>query len=221
MKVLVACEFSGTVRDAFIRQGHEAVSCDLLDSEAPGPHYKGDVFDIIDDGWDLMIAHPPCTYLTISAEWCYSDNPGRNMKPGTLIGAERRAAREEAIEFFRRLLGAKKIKKKAIENPVGVISSRIRKPNQIIQPHQFGHDASKATCLWLEGLPLLQPTISIPGRVVGINKRGQPIYRWENQTDSGQNRLPPSEDRWKKRSETYAGIANAMAVQWGGMFEFN
>ncbi len=142
MKVLIACEYSGRVRDAFIARGHDAISCDLLPTDSPGPHYQGDVFDIIEDGFDLMIAHPPCTYLTCSAEWAYKDEQKKNIKPGTLIGAERRAAREEAIEFFMNLANAN-IEKIAIENPVGVMSSRWRKPDQFIQPYEYGHDASK------------------------------------------------------------------------------
>lgn len=196
MKVLVACEYSGRVRDAFLRRGHDAISCDLLPSDAPGPHYHGDVFDIINDGWDLMIAHPPCTYLSVSGmHW-------------TTRGLRDPALTEEAIEFVRRLMAAP-IEKIAVENPVSIISSRIRQPDQIIHPWMFGHDASKKTCLWLKGLLPLKETNPVPPRVVD----GRP--RWGNQTDSGQNKLPPSADRWKKRSETYPGIAEAMAEQWG------
>lgn len=270
MRVLIACEYSGAVRDAFLAHGHDAMSCDLLPTDVPGPHYQGDVRDVLDgwkpvqftaycdpygDGWcqvndcdpdecqcygptqdgieymekdgvlfgrpedrphwDLMIAHPPCTYLTIAAEWAYKDVQTKRIKTGTLIGAERRAAREEALSFVLELASAP-IPRIAIENPVGVLSSRWRKPDQIIQPWQYGHDASKATCLWLKGLPLLRETNRVPGRIVGEDKRGNTVMRWANQTDSGQNRLPPSEDRWKIRSETYAGIAAAMADQWGG-----
>ena len=193
MKVLVACEFSGTVRDAFISMGHKATSCDLLPSDTPGPHYCGDVRDVIDIGWDLMIAHPPCTYLAVSGlHW-------NKRRP------ERAKLTEEALDFVRLLLDAP-IPRIALENPVGCISSRIRKPDQIIQPWQFGHDASKATCLWLKGLPLLQHTEVLPG--------GRQARR-ANQTASGQNKLPPSADRWKLRSLTYPGIAKAMAEQWG------
>ena len=198
MKILVACEYSGTVRDAFIRGGHEAMSCDLLPTDAPGPHYQGDVMDIIGDGWDLMVAHPPCTYLSVSGmHW-------------TTRGLRDPQLTEDALEFVRQLMAAP-IPRIAIENPVSVISSRIRKPDQIITPYQFGHDASKKTCLWLKGLPLLRPTQFIEPRIVN----GKP--RWGNQTDSGQNKLPPSADRWKIRSETYTGIANAMADQWGSL----
>jgi hypothetical protein len=198
MKVLVACEYSGTVRDAFIAKGHEAVSCDLLPTDKPGPHYQGDVQDIIKDGWDLMIAHPPCTYLSVSGmHWT-----SRGLRDPQLT--------EDALSFVRLLLGAP-IKRIALENPVSVVSSRIRKPDQIINPWQFGHDASKKTCLWLKELPLLKPTQIVEPRMVNGKAR------WGNQTNSGQNRLGPSEDRWKIRSETYVGIANAMAEQWGGL----
>ena len=195
MRLLVACEYSGTVRDAFIRAGHDAMSCDLLPTDAAGPHYQGDVFDIINDGWDMMIAHPPCTYLSVSGmHWT-----ARGLRDPKLT--------EDALEFVQRLMDAP-IARIAVENPISVISSRIRKPDQIINPWQFGHDASKRTCLWLKNLPLLVPTKIIEPRIVNGKKR------WANQTDSGQNRLPPSDDRWKIRSETYTGIADAMAQQW-------
>jgi hypothetical protein len=197
MKVLVACEYSGTVRDAFIRAGHYALSCDLLPTDSPiGDHYQGNVLDILDHGWDLMIAHPPCTYLCSS---------GLHWNKRTL---GRAAKTEEALEFVQVLLDAP-IPKIALENPIGCISTRIRKPDQTIQPYQFGDDASKATCLWLKGLPPLRATQFVEPRIVN----GKP--RWANQTDSGQNRLPPSADRWKIRSETYVGIAEAMVSQWG------
>jgi hypothetical protein len=196
MRILVACEYSGVVRDAFIARGHDAVSCDLLQTEAYGPHYKGDVRDIINDGWDMMIAHPPCTYLCSSGLHWNKRVEGRAEKT------------EEALEFVAMLLGSR-IPHIALENPIGCISTRIRKSDQTIQPWQFGHDASKATCLWLKNLPPLAPTSIVQPRIVGGKKR------WGNQTDSGQNRLPPSEDRWKIRSTTYQGIADAMADQWG------
>jgi hypothetical protein len=196
MRVLVACEYSGTVRDAFIRAGHYAMSCDLLPSESTiGDHYQGNVLDILDHGWDLMIAHPPCTYL------CSSGLHWNKRKP------ERAQHTEEALDFVRTLLDAP-IPKIALENPIGCISTRIRKPTQTIQPYHFGDDASKSTCLWLKGLPYLLPTDFVEPRIVNGKRR------WANQTDSGQNRLPPSPDRWKIRSETYIGIANAMAKQW-------
>lgn len=196
MKVLVACEYSGAVRDAFIAKGHEALSCDLLPTDSPGPHYQGDVMDIINDGWDLMIAHPPCTYLSVSGmHW-------------TTRGLRDPQLTEDALDFVRLLLNAP-IERIALENPVSVISSRIRKPDQIITPYMFGHDASKKTCLWLKGLAPLKPTEMVAPRIVDGKKR------WGNQTDSGQNKLAPSADRWKIRSETYKGIAEAMASQWG------
>lgn len=198
MKVLVGCEYSGTVRDAFIRAGHDAMSCDLLPSEAPGPHYQGDVFDIINDGWDLMVAHPPCTYLSVSGmHWT-----SRGLRDPKLT--------EDALDFVQRLMDCK-IPKWALENPVSIISSRIRKPDQVIHPYEFGHDASKKTCLWLKGLPALRGTSYIEPRIVEGKKR------WANQTDSGQNKLPPSADRWKLRSATYKGIAEAMASQWSNL----
>ena len=196
MRVLIACEYSGTVRDAFRAAGHDAVSCDLLPTDSPGPHYQGDVFDIIRDGWDMMIAHPPCTYL------CSSGLHWNKRRP------ERAAQTEAALAFVEALLDAP-IPRIALENPIGCIGTRIRKADQTIQPWQFGHDASKATCLWLKGLPPLTPTQTIAPRLVGGRKR------WGNQTDSGQNKLPPSADRWKIRSATYQGIADAMAAQWG------
>lgn len=196
MRVLVACEYSGRVRDAFAARGHDAMSCDLLPTDVPGKHYQGDIFDVIDAGWDLMIAHPPCTYLCSSGlHW------------NTRIDG-RQALTDEALAFVKRLLDAP-IKRIALENPIGCISSQIRKPDQTIQPYQFGHDASKSTCLWLKNLPVLTPTELIAPRIVAGKRR------WANQTDSGQNKLPPSADRWKIRSETYQGIAAAMAAQWG------
>ena len=198
MKVLVACEYSGRVRDAFIAKGHDAISCDLLPTDVPGPHYQGDVLELIRrESFDLMVAHPPCTDLCSSGLHWNNRVPGRAEKT------------EEALEFVRALLfcGIPKI---ALENPQGCIGTRIRKSDQVIQPWQFGHDASKSTHLWLKGLTPLRPTSIIEPRLVDGKKR------WANQTDSGQNRLGPSEDRWKIRSETYAGIAEAMASQWGG-----
>lgn len=213
LRVLIGCEFSATVRLAFAAAGHNAWSCDLLPSSVTGQHIRGDVREVLNDEWDLGIFHPPCTFLTISAEWAYGDGPyHQKVKPETLVGAARRAAREEAVEFFRALWNAP-IPHIAIENPIGVISSRICKPHQIIQPHWFGHDASKATCLWLKNLPLLKPTSCVLPRLVD----GKP--RWNNQTDTGQNRLSPSIDRWAKRSLTYPGVAAAFAVQWGTYIE--
>ena len=197
MRVIIGCESSGTVRDAFIRAGHDAMSCDMLPTEKPGPHYQGDVRDVLGDGWDLLIGHPPCTYLSVSGmHW-------------TTRGLRDPKLTEDALAFARLLMDAP-ISKIAIENPVSIISSRIRKPDQIIQPYEFGHDASKKTCLWLKNLPLLRPTEYVEPRVVDGKRR------WANQTDSGQNKLAPSADRWKLRSKTYQGIADAMAQQWGG-----
>jgi len=181
MRVLVACEYSGTVRDAFRARGHDAMSCDLLPTDVPGPHYQDDVQEILRDGWDLMIAHPPCTHLAVSgARWFHL----------------KRQEQAEALDFVRLLMDAP-IPRIAVENPVSVISSRIRKPDQIIQPWQFGHGETKATCLWLKGLPALKPTNVVDGREARVH------------------RLPPSADRWKIRSTTYSGIAAAMADQWG------
>lgn len=201
MKVLVACEFSGVVREAFRVLGHNAWSCDLLPADDQSPfHLEGDVIQRLDYGWDLMIAHPPCTYLSVSGlHW-------NKRKP------ERQRKTEEAIDFVRILLEAP-IERIALENPIGCLSTRIRKPDQIIQPYQFGHDASKSTCLWLKNLPPLQPTCYIEPRIVDGKKR------WSNQTNSGQNRLGPSPDRWKLRSITYQGIAQAMANQWSDLKE--
>jgi hypothetical protein len=196
MRVLVACEYSGTVRDAFRARGHDAISCDLLPTDVPGPHYQGDVQEILRDGWDLMIAHPPCTYLSVSGmHW-------------TRRGLLDEQLTHSALMFVHILMDAP-IRRIAVENPVSMISTWIRKPEQIIQPWMFGHDASKKTCLWLQNLPLLRPTQIVEPRIVNGRKR------WGNQTDSGQNRLSPSPDRWKIRSATYAGIAAAMADQWG------
>lgn len=196
MKVLVACESSGTVRDAFIRKGHTAFSCDMLPSDDNSIfHYECDVREVLYDDWDLIIAHPPCTYLSVSGlHW-------NKRRP------ERAAKTEEAVKFFMMFADLKV--PYCIENPVCCMSTRWRKPDQIIQPYEYGHDASKKTCLWLQDLPLLQGTEYIKPRIVD-NKP-----RWANQTDSGQNNLPPSKDRWKIRSKTFQGIANAMAEQWG------
>lgn len=196
MKVLVACESSGVVRDAFIKKGHDAISCDLLPSQVNGPHYTGNVLDILHDDWDLLIAHPPCTYLASSGmHW-------------TTRGLRDPKLTEDALEFVNTLLNAP-IHKICIENPVGVISTRIKKPTQYIQPYMFGHDASKKTGLWLKNLSQLSPTICVNPRIVNGKKR------WANQTDSGQNALPPSKNRWQLRSNTYQGIADAMANTWG------
>jgi len=183
MKVLVACEYSGRVRDAFAAQGHEAISCDLLPTEQPGQHYQGDVFDIINDGFDLMIAHPPCTHLAVSGARHFAEK----RKSGV---------QQAALEFVRKLLDAD-INQICLENPISIISTKIRKPDQIIQPWQFGHGETKATCLWLKNLPLLVPSKIVDGREARIHH------------------MPPSKNRWKERSRTYMGVAEAMANQWG------
>ena len=180
-RVLVACEFSGAVRDAFLAEGHDALSCDLLPSETSGPHYQGDVRDVLGDGWDMMIAFPPCTHLAASGARWFS---------------EKRQQQAEAIEFVRMLLSAP-IPRIALENPVGIISTHIRRPDQVVQPWMFGHGETKATCLWLKGLPLLDPTNI-------VNGREQRVWR-----------MPPSSHRAMDRSRTYPGIAEAMARQWG------
>lgn len=188
MRVLVACEYSGRVRDAFLRAGHEAMSCDLLPTDEPGPHYQGDIRDVLYVGpmslpWDLMIAHPPCTHLAVS---------GARWFKGKLT------EQAEALEFVRMLMDAP-IERIAIENPISIISSRIRKPDQVIQPWQYGHGETKATCLWLKGLPKLTPTNIVEGREARVH------------------RMPPGPDRWKERSRTFEGVAAAMAAQWGGL----
>jgi site-specific DNA-cytosine methylase len=181
MRVLVACEFSGAVREAFRAQGHDAWSCDLLEPEVPGQHIQGDVLDVLSDGWDLMVAHPPCTHLAVSgARWW----------------ADKQQEQADALEFVRALMAAP-IERIAVENPVSKISSAIRRPDQIVQPWQFGHGETKATCLWLKGLPKLRPTDVVEGREAKVH------------------RMPPGPNRWRERSRTYAGIAAAMANQWG------
>jgi len=192
MRVLIACEYSGTVRDAFIAQGHEAMSCDLLPTDRPGPHYQGDIADILVHDWDLMIAHPPCTHLAVSGAKHFAAKQADG----------RQAA---ALDFVRMLMGAP-IPRIALENPVSIISTRIRKPDQIIQPWQYGHEATKTTCLWLKGLPPLVPTNVVGKGARHVTKSGKSLPAWYN--------LPPSADRWKIRSATFQGIADAMAAQW-------
>jgi site-specific DNA-cytosine methylase len=181
VKVLVACEYSATVREAFKAKGHYAMSCDLLPTEIPGEHYEGDVRDILHDGWDLMIAHPPCTHLAVSGARWFKD---------------KREEQREALAFVQELLDAP-IPRIALENPISIISSKIRKPDQIIQPWMFGHGETKATCLWLKNLPDLVPTNIVDGREARVHK------------------MAPSPDRWKERSRTFTGVAQAMAEQWG------
>jgi len=183
MKVLIACEFSGIVRDAFIAKGHDAMSCDLLPTERPGPHYQGDVMDIINNGWDMMIAHPPCTDLAVSGARWFEEK-------------RKNGSQQTSIDLFLEFANVN-IERIAIENPIGIMSRIFRKPEQIIQPWMFGHGETKATCLWLKGLPKLTPTNIVDGREPRIH------------------RLPPGPDRWKERSRTFQGIADAMAEQWG------
>lgn len=183
MKILIACEYSGTVREAFSKLGHDAWSCDILETETPGNHLQCDVREILGDGWDMMIAHPPCTHLAVSGARWFKD---------------KKVEQAEALEFVRLLLDAP-IERIALENPISIISSQIRKPDQIIQPWQFGHGETKATCLWLQNLPKLQPTNIVEGREQRI---------WK---------IPPGPDRWKERSRTFEGIAQAMANQWGNL----
>lgn len=192
MRVLVACEYSGRVRDAFLALGHDAWSCDLLETESCGTddkasrHLLGNVYDFLYDGWDLMIAHPPCTYLSVAgARWMKTD-PTRQEK------------QNDALAFVLDLMNAP-IDRICIENPVSVISTRIRKPDQIINPWEYGHGETKKTCLWLKNLPKLVPTDIVEGREAKVH------------------RMPPGPNRWKDRSRTYQGIANAMAIQWGNL----
>lgn len=218
MRVLVACEFSGVVRRAFRKRGHDAYSCDLLQATDKSIyHIQQDITqgNILRQGWDMLIAHPPCTYLTISAAWAYGDGPyHQKVKPDTLVGEARREARRHAIEFVE-MLWDSGIERICIENPIGYLStmSKLGKPEwprgQVIQPYNFDEDASKATCLWLKNLPMLRNTKYVPPR---ISKDGKP--RWGNQTDSGQNKLSPHENRSSDRAITYKGIAEAMAQQW-------
>lgn len=184
MRVLVACEYSGRVRDAFIALGHTALSCDLLPTEQPGPHYQGDVRNVLDYPWDLMVAFPPCTHLTVSGAKHFT--------------AKKLDGRQYAGASFFMSLAKADIPRIAIENPVGIMSTLYRKPDQVIQPWQFGHGETKATCLWLKNLSPLKPTNIVEGREARIH------------------RMPPGPDRWKERSRTFAGIAKAMADQWGG-----
>lgn len=233
MRILIACAYSDKEREEFAKRGHDAWSCDLLPSESNSDHhYQCDVRLVLNKGWDLMIAHPDCTYLTNSAAWAYKDGPyHQRVNPGTLVGAARRQARIEALDFVRLLLDAP-IERIAIENPPGAISTAISPATQYIQPHDFGDDASKITGLWLKNLPPLIPTKFIEPRYCccgvsfpySLGKYGCPnCYgenkakpRWGNQTDSGQNKLTPSQNRWKERARTYPGWAEAMAEQWGG-----
>jgi len=193
VRVLIACEYSGAVRDAFIKGGHEAMSCDLLPTDSPGPHYQGDMFDVIDYPWDLVIAHPPCTDLAVSgAAW---------FEKKRMTGQQQRS-----VSFFMQIVRrTAHVPMVAIENPVCIMSRLWRKPDQIIQPWMFGHTEQKATCLWLKGIPKLDPTNNVYDEMMALPRNQRERLHF----------LPPSEDRWKLRSQTYAGIANAMADQWG------
>lgn len=184
MRILIGCEYSGVVRDAFLRLGHDAMSCDLLATESTGPHYQGDIRDVIDYPWDMAIFHPPCTHLSVSG--------ARHFAEKRMDGRQ-----QAAVSFFMWIARQHHIPRIAIENPVCIMSSMWRKPDQVIQPWQFGHGETKATCLWLKGLPLLRPTDVVEGR------------------ESRIHRMPPSAERWKERSRTFSGIAEAMATQWG------
>jgi len=201
MKVLIACEYSGRVRDAFIKKGHNAISCDLLPTDSTGPHYQGDVFDIIDDGFDMMIAHPPCTYLSSAGiGWFNEERYGEKAR-------ERKRLREEALIFFKKLYDSN-IKKICIENPTGYVNTHFRKPDQTIHPYYFGDPVLKRTNLWLKRLPLLlypPPTSPPPPIYVDSNGKNRHFVDSKGKT----------KNRWKIRSTTFQGIANAMADQWG------
>lgn len=202
MKVLIACEFSGTVREAFAARGHDAWSCDLEPTDIPGQHYQGDVLEFINDGWDMMIAHPPCTYLTVTGnKWFKPEYKDRFPT--------RQQDRQDAINFFMSLVNAP-IDKIAIENPIGIMSTMYRKPNQIIHPWQFGHEASKSTCLWLKGLPNLQPTDIVDKGEFVTYKSGKRMTKWYADAAS-----KSPKERAKIRNTTFQGIADAMAEQWG------
>lgn len=210
MKILIGYSCCDVTRQAFAKLGHDAWTCDLLPSRgSQANHIVGDIWGVAHEDWDLGIFHPMCTYLTVSAAWAFGDGPyHQRVKPGTLIGAARRAARDDSLANFRRLLELPY--PLAIENPApSFVSRAIRPPDQTIQPYQFGDDASKRTGLWLKDLPPLRPTKRVAGRIVNGKER------WSNQTDSGQNKLSPSNKRWLERSKTYPGIACAMADQWG------
>lgn len=246
MSAIIGCEESGALRDALHAAGYNAWSCDTKPGRGQTlgdwypdlyprghvlrghrQHYQADIFKVLAGhtmrlegqmpDWRLMIAHPPCTYFSGSGAWAFKDGPyHQKVKPGTKTGAARRQAQHEALAFVMALYNSP-VPHICIENPIGMLSTLWRKPDQVIQPYQFGDDASKATCLWLKNLPplVIDPSQRVPGRIVGTDKRGRPIERWGNQTDSGQNRLTPSDERAAERAVTYPGIARAMAEQWG------
>lgn len=225
MRVLIGYSACPLTRAAFERHGHEVWTCDLLPARDDSPrHFQCDVREVVGERWDMALFHPMCTYATVSAAWAYGDPdferyPGvgyhQRVKPGTPVGAERRALRDEAIETFRWLLGLPY--PKAIENPApSFLSAAIRPPDQTVQLYDFGDDASKRTGFWLDRLPKLRPTRRVHGRMVEWPRgSGRHVERWANQTDSGQNRLTPGDDRWLARSETSPGLAAAMGDQWG------
>lgn len=225
MNVLIGCEKSGVIRRAFRALGHSAWSCDVLPAEDGGEHIQDDVLHVVHRGWDLFICHPECTFLTVANAGHIANGCNR------YTAGQAREYQKQAVDFFMSVINAP-IDKVCVENPVGVMSSLYRAPDQIVQPYEYGDDASKKTCLWLRGLPLLKPTRYVEPRIVCCNqvvtsgmmcqacngrKNGRP--RWANQTDSGQNRLGPSETRSAERARTYPGIAAAMAEQWGNLQE--
>ena len=211
MKILVACEYSGTVRDTLTKKGHDVTSCDILPTDVPGKHYQGDVTDILNDGWDMMIGHPPCTFLTVTGnKWFYHPDdkelPLDERRPNPKF-PNRRADREEGVDFFMLLANAP-IDKICIENPVGIMSTRWRKPEQIIQPYEYGHTEAKKTCLWLKNLPNLVPTKIVEPEYVTF-KSGKRMAKWYCDAAS-----LPKQERMKLRSKTFQGIADAIADQW-------
>ena len=214
MRILIACEESQAVCIEMRKRGHNAFSCDIIECSGGHPewHIQGDVLEQLDKGWDMMIAFPDCTYLTVTANKWYKDQPPR--KSGTLVGSERRFAREKAIDFFMRLYNCK-IPIISMENPIGVMSSRFRKPDQIIQPYQFGHKEKKSTCLWLRGLPLLHHSNVVdPVFYMAGGKKYSPTHYNSKRSLNRLDCLPPGPERSKLRSKTYPGIARAMAEQW-------
>jgi len=208
-RILIACEFSGTVRDAMTARGHSAMSCDLLATETPGAHYQGDVRDVLNDGWHMMIAHPPCQYLAASQLWRCQPKHDKNYP-------ERQRNSDEALEFVRDLMDAP-IDQQCVENPVSRIGTAIRPASQFVQPYEFGHDASKTTGLWLQNLPKLvaDPADFVEPRMVRY--KGKLVKRWANQSPCGADNKSPGPDRWKLRSKTFTGIAEAMATQFTGI----
>lgn len=198
MKVLIACEFSGTVRDAFSKLGHDAWSCDLEPTQTEGNHHQGDMFHIVNDGWDLIIAHPPCTHLAVSG--------ARHFEKKRADGRQ-----QQGVDFFMRVVNID-VPRLAVENPIGIMSTIYRKPDQIIQPYEYGHGTTKATCLWLKGLPLLKPTNIVDKGEVVTFASGKRMSKWFYES----SHLPPKQ-RERMRNKTFQGIADAMAEQWGAL----